>query len=346
MEYRRLGRSDIKVSVICLGTMTWGEQNTEAEGHQQMDYAIDQGVTFWDTAEMYAVPPRAETYGTTETIIGTWLKSRGKRDKIVLASKITGPDKRFPYIRDGKLPFDKKNIVAAVDGSLKRLQTDYIDLYQLHWTERTTNGAARLGYEHKADETFTPFAETLDALNDQVKAGKIRMVGLSNETPWGTMRWLSESERLNLPRMQSIQNAYSLVNRSFEVGLAEVAIRENCGLLAYSPLGMGVLSGKYIGDAAPASARLNRFHQFVRYRGPIAASAIEKYVGIAKRHGLDPAQMALAFVSSRPFVTANIIGATNLAQLRSNIASIDIKLSSEVLNEIDAVNKEHTYPCP
>jgi aryl-alcohol dehydrogenase-like predicted oxidoreductase len=346
MEYRRLGRSDINVSVICLGTMTWGEQNTEAEGHQQMDYAIDQGVTFWDTAEMYAVPPRAETYGTTETIIGTWLKSRGKRDKIVLASKIAGPDKRFPYIRDGKLPFDKKNIAAAVDGSLKRLQTDYIDLYQLHWPERTTNGAGRLGYEHKADETFTPFAETLDALNDQIKAGKIRMVGLSNETPWGAMRWLSESERLNLPRMQSIQNAYSLVNRSFEVGLAEVAIREHCGLLAYSPLGMGVLSGKYIGDAAPASARLNRFHQFVRYRGPIAASAIEKYVGIAKRHGLDPAQMALAFVSSRPFVTANIIGATNLAQLRSNIASIDIKLSSEVLNEIDAVNKEHPYPCP
>ncbi|MBI2254320.1 MAG: NADP(H)-dependent aldo-keto reductase [Proteobacteria bacterium] len=346
MEYRRLGRSDIKVSVICLGTMTWGEQNTEAEGHQQMDYALDQGVTFWDTAEMYAVPPRAETYGATETIIGTWLKSRGKRDRIVLASKITGPDKRFPYIRDGNLPFDRKNIAAAVDASLKRLQTDYIDLYQLHWTERTTNGAGRLGYEHKADETFTPFAETLDALNEQIKAGKIRMVGLSNETPWGTMRWLSESERLQLPRMHSIQNAYSLLNRSFEVGLSEIAIRENCGLLAYSPLGMGILSGKYIGGAAPASARLNRFQQFVRYRGPIAAAAVEKYVGIAKRHGLDPAQMALAFVSSRPFVTANIVGATNLAQLQSNIASIDIKLSPEILNEIDAVNKEHTYPCP
>jgi aryl-alcohol dehydrogenase-like predicted oxidoreductase len=346
MEYRRLGRSDIKVSVICLGTMTWGEQNTEAEGHQQMDYALDQGVNFWDTAEMYAVPPRQETYGATETIIGAWLKSRGKRDKIVLASKIAGPDKRFPYIRDGKLLFDRKHISAAVDASLKRLQTDYIDLYQLHWTERTTNGAARLGYEHKADETFTPFAETLDALNEQMKAGKIRMVGLSNETPWGTMRWLSESERLNMPRMQSIQNAYSLLNRSFEVGLAEVAIREECGLLAYSPLGMGILSGKYIGDAAPASARLNRFHQFVRYRGPIAAAAVEKYVGIARRHGMDPAQMALAFVNARPFVTANIIGATNLAQLQSNIASIDIKLSPEILNEIDTVNKEHTYPCP
>lgn len=347
MEYRRLGRSDIKVSVICLGTMTWGQQNTEAEGHQQMDLALDSGVNFWDTAEMYSVPPRAETYGATETIIGKWLKANsGKRDKIVLASKIAGPDKRLTYLRDGKLPFNAKNVTAAVDASLKRLQTDYIDLYQLHWTERTTNGAARLGYEHHAEETFTPFAETLQALQDQVKAGKIRMIGLSNETAWGTMRWLSESERLGLPRMQSIQNAYSLLNRSFEVGLAEVALREDCGLLAYSPLGMGILSGKYIGGAAPASARLNQFHQFVRYRGPIAEAAVEKYVGIARRHGLDPAQMALAYVNSRPFVTANIIGATTIEQLKSNIGSIDIKLSPEALNEIDAVNKEHTYPCP
>ncbi|MBK8160599.1 MAG: NADP(H)-dependent aldo-keto reductase [Rhodospirillaceae bacterium] len=346
MEYRRLGRSDIKVSVICLGTMTWGEQNTEAEGHQQMDLALDRGVNFWDTAEMYSVPPRQETYGATETIIGTWLKSRGKRDKIVLASKIAGPDKRLTYLRDGKLPYDAKNIAAAVDASLKRLQTDYIDLYQLHWTERTTNGAARLGYEHLADETFTPFAETLLALQEQIKAGKIRMIGLSNESAWGTMRWLSESERLGLPRMMSIQNAYSLLNRSFEVGLAEVAIREECGLLAYSPLGMGILSGKYIGGAAPATARLNRFQQFLRYLGPIAATATEKYVAIARRHGLDPAQMALAYVNSRPFLTANIIGATTLPQLEANIASIDIKLSPEVLNEIDAVNKEHTYPCP
>ena len=346
MEYRRLGRSDVMVSVICLGTMTWGEQNTEAEGHQQMDYALDHGVNFWDTAEMYSVPPRQETYGATETIIGTWLKSRGKRDKIILASKIAGPDKRLTYLRDGKLPYDAKNVRAAVDASLKRLQTDYIDLYQLHWPERSTNGAARLGYQHHADETFTPFAETLEALQEQIKAGKIRMVGLSNESAWGTMRWLTEAERLGLPRMQSIQNAYSLLNRSFEVGLAEVAIREDCGLLAYSPMGMGILSGKYIGGAAPASARLNRFHQFVRYRGPIAEAAVEKYVGIARRHGLDPAQMSLAFVNSRPFLTANIIGATTMAQLASNIASIDIKLSPEILNEIDQVNREHTYPCP
>nr|WP_298683795.1 NADP(H)-dependent aldo-keto reductase [uncultured Dongia sp.] len=346
MEYRRLGRSDVKVSVICLGTMTWGEQNTEAEGHQQMDLALDRGVNFWDTAEMYAVPPRQETSGTTETIIGTWLKSRGKRDKIVLASKIAGPDKRLTFLRDGKLPFDAKNISAAVDASLKRLQTDYIDLYQLHWTERTTNGAARLGYEHHPEETFTPFAETLQALQDQVKAGKIRMIGISNETAWGAMRWLSESERLGLPRIASIQNAYSLLNRSFEVGLAEVACREDCGLLAYSPLGMGILSGKYIGGAAPASARLNKFPQFLRYRGSIAATVTEKYVAIARKHGLDPAQMALAYVNSRQFVTANIIGATTLPQLESNIASIDIKLSSDVLNEIEAVHKEHTYPCP
>ncbi len=346
MEYRRLGRSDIKVSSICLGTMTWGEQNSEADGHAQMDYALDQGVNFWDTAEMYAVPPRQETYGATERIIGTWLKSRGKRDKIVLASKIAGPDKRLTYLRDGMLPFDAKNIQAAVDASLKRLQTDYIDLYQLHWSERTTNGAGRLGYQHVANETFTPFAETLEALQTQVKAGKIRLIGLSNETAWGTMRWLTEAERLGLPRMQSIQNAYSLLNRSFEVGLAEVAMREDCGLLAYSPLGMGILSGKYIGGKAPDTARLNRFHQFVRYRGPIAEAAVEKYVAIARRHGLDPAQMALAFVTSRPFVTANIIGATNLAQLRSNIDSAKITLSTEIIDEIDAVNKEHTYPCP
>jgi aryl-alcohol dehydrogenase-like predicted oxidoreductase len=346
MEYRRLGRSDINVSAICLGTMTWGQQNTEADGHQQMDYALDHGVNFWDTAEMYAVPPRKETYGATETIIGTWLKARGKRDRIVLASKIAGPDKRLTYIRDGKLPFDAKNIAAAVDGSLKRLQTDYIDLYQLHWSERSTNGAARLGYEHHADETFTPFAETLLALQDQVKAGKIRMIGLSNESAWGAMRWLGEAERLGLPRVVSIQNAYSLLNRSFEVGLAEVAQREDCGLLAYSPLGMGILSGKYIGNAAPATARLNQFQQFVRYRGPFAEAAVQKYVAIARRNDLDPAQMALAYVTSRPFVTSNIIGATTLAQLKDNIASSDIKLSSEVVNEIDAVNKEHTYPCP
>lgn len=346
MEYRRLGRSDVKVSVICLGTMTWGQQNTEADGHQQMDMALDHGVNFWDTAEMYSVPPRQETYGATETIIGTWLKSRGKRDKIVLASKIAGPDKRLTYLRGGKLEFNARNVAAAVDASLKRLQTDYIDLYQLHWTERTTNGAARLGYEHHPEETFTPFAETLLALQDQVKAGKIRMIGLSNETAWGAMRWLSESERLNLPRMQSIQNAYSLLNRSFEVGLAEVACREDCGLLSYSSLGMGILSGKYIGGAAPASARLNQFPQFVRYRGPLTNLIVEKYVAIARKHGLDPAQMAHAFVNTRPFVTANIIGATTLAQLKSNIASIDIKLSPEVLNDIEAINKEHTYPCP
>lgn len=346
MEYRRLGRSDIKVSAICLGTMTWGQQNTEAEGHQQIDLAMSRGVNFWDTAEMYAVPPRQETYGATETIIGSWLKARGGRDRIVLASKIAGPDKRLTYIRDGKLPFDAKNIPAAVDASLKRLQTDYIDLYQLHWTERSTNGAARLSYEHHPEETFTPFAETLQALQDQIKEGKIRMIGLSNESAWGAMRWLSESERLGLPRMASIQNAYSLLNRSFEVGLAEVALREDCGLLAYSPLGMGILSGKYIGGAAPATARLNQFQQFLRYRGQIAEAAVQKYVSIAHKHGLDPAQMALAYINSRPFVTSNIVGATTLAQLEANIASIDIKLSPEVINEIEAVNKEHTYPCP
>jgi aryl-alcohol dehydrogenase-like predicted oxidoreductase len=326
--------------------MTWGEQNTEAEGHQQMDYALDQGVTFWDTAEMYSVPPREETYGATESIIGTWLKSRGGRDRIVLATKVAGPDQRFPYVRSGKLGFDAANVVAALDASLKRLGTGYVDLYQLHWPERTTNNFGRLDYQHHADETFTPFEEVLGVLQAQVTAGKIRAIGLSNESAWGAMRWLGEAEKSGLPRMASIQNAYSLVNRSFEVGLSEVALREECGLLAYSPLGMGALTGKYLDGHAPATARLNAFTHFRRYRGPRADAAVRKYVELARGHGLDPAQMALAYINSRPFVTSNIIGATTLEQLRSNIGSIDISLTPEVISGIESIHKDHTYPCP
>jgi aryl-alcohol dehydrogenase-like predicted oxidoreductase len=347
MQYRRLGRTDINVSLISLGTMTFGEQNTEAEGHQQMDLALERGVNFWDTAEMYAVPPRQETYGATERIIGSWFKKNpGKRDKVVLATKIAGPDERFPYVRSGKLDFGRANIKAAIDESLKRLQTDYIDLYQLHWPERSTNNFGRLSYDHKADETFTPFAEVLAAFADEIKAGRIRAIGLSNESAWGTMRWMSEAERLNLPRMASIQNAYSLVNRSFEVGLSEVAQREHCGLLAYSPLAMGALSGKYLDGSATPTDRLNKYPHFKRYRGPHADPSTAKYVALAKAHGLDPAQMALAFVNSRPFLTSNIIGATTLKQLESNIASADIQLSEDVVNGIEAIHKEHTYPCP
>lgn len=347
MEYRRLGRTDINVSLISLGTMTFGEQNTESDGHQQMDMALERGVNFWDTAEMYAVPPRAETYGATERIIGTWLKKNpGKRDKVVIASKIAGSDERLTYVRGGKLDFGRANIKAAIDESLKRLQTDYIDLYQLHWTERSTNNFGRLAYVHKPEESFTPFAETLQAFADEMKAGRIRAIGLSNESAWGTMRWLTEAERLGLPRMASIQNAYSLVNRSFEVGLAEVAHREDCGLLAYSPLAMGALSGKYLDGSAGPADRLNKYPHFKRYRGPHADPATTKYVALARAHGLDPAQMALAFVNTRPFLTSNIIGATTLAQLESNIASADIKLSEDVVNGIEAIHREHTYPCP
>ncbi|MDY0882051.1 NADP(H)-dependent aldo-keto reductase [Dongia soli] len=346
MEYRRLGRSDLRVSVICLGTMTFGEQNSEADGHQQMDYALDHGVNFFDTAEMYAVPPRRETYGRTEEIIGTWFKSRGKRDKVVLASKIVGPDERFPYVRDGNLRFDRKNIQAAVDASLKRLQTDYIDLYQLHWPEREVNVFGQLLYKHNENQDWTPFEETLDALQEVVKAGKVRQVGLSNETAWGAMSWLKLAEQGKGPRMASIQNAYSLLNRAFEVGVAEVAIREDCGLLAFSPLGMGVLSGKYLDGAEPAGARLTLYGFFKRYRSARGEAATKAYVNLARRHGLDPAQMALAFINSRRFVTANIIGATTMEQLKSNIASADLKLSDDVLTEIDALHHEHTIPCP
>ncbi|WP_119460680.1 NADP(H)-dependent aldo-keto reductase [Rhodospirillaceae bacterium SYSU D60014] len=346
MEYRRLGRTDLQVSAIGLGTMTWGEQNTEAEAHRQMDLALDHGVTFWDAAEMYPVPPRAETYGRTEEIIGSWLKRHGRRDRLVLASKVAGPDERLTYIRDGKPRLDRRHIPAALEASLRRLQTDYIDLYQLHWPDRDTNIFGQLGYDENGEADSVPLAETLDVLADLVRSGKVRAIGLSNETAWGAMRFLALAEDGRGPRMVSIQNPYSLLNRSFEVGLAEVAVREQCGLLAYSPLAMGVLSGKYLGGANPPGSRLARFPQFQRYRGPQAEGAAAAYVALAREHGLDPAQMALAYVTSRPFVTSTIIGATNLEQLATDIASIDVTLSEEVLDGIEAIHRVYTYPCP
>ena len=346
MQYRQLGRSDIKVSAICLGTMTWGEQNTQEQGFEQMDYALDQGVNFWDTAEMYAVPPRKETYGRTEEIIGNWFKARGKRDKVVLATKVAGPDQRFSYVRDGKPRLNRTHILAAIDASLKRLQTDHVDLYQLHWAERETNAFGKLGYAPSNDDHGTPLAETLEVLAEVVKSGKARQVGVSNESAWGTMHYLALAEAGRGPRMASIQNAYSLLNRSFEVGLAEVAAREQCGLLAYSPLGMGALSGKYLNGAQPAGARLTLYQHFKRYLTPPGVAATAAYVKLAREHGLDPAQMALAFITSRPFVTANIIGATTMEQLKSNIASSDTRLSQAVLDGIDAIHKVYTYPCP
>jgi len=347
MQYRRLGRTDVSVSAICLGTMTWGEQNSEAEGHRQMDYALDRGVNFWDTAEVYSVPPRAETHGRTEEIIGAWFARRGLRERVVLATKVAGPDTRFGYLRDGKPRLDRRNIEAALDASLKRLNCDYIDLYQLHWPERATNVFGRLGFEGlPTAEDATPPEETLAALADLVRAGKARHVGLSNETAWGAMRYLALAEAGGGPRMASIQNPYSLLNRSFEVGLAEVALREDCGLLAYSPLAMGALSGKYLGDAWPPGARLTLYRHFKRYLNPQAAAATAAYVKLARERDLDPAQMALAFVNSRAFVTATIIGVTTMEQLATDIASIDLALDKDTLDAIEEIHRLHTYPSP
>ncbi len=346
MEYRQLGRTDIQVSALCLGTMTFGEQNTESDAHQQLDMALNAGINFIDTAEMYPVPPKGETQGLTEVYIGSWLKSRGHRDKVVLATKVSGPSAAFTYLRGGKLGFDRNNIEAALDASLKRLQTDYVDLYQLHWPERTTNFFGQLGYQHLADEQFSAFEEVLAVLGEQVQAGKIRHIGLSNETAWGTMRFLQLAERLNLPRVVSIQNPYSLLNRSFEVGLAEISHREDVGLLAYSPLAFGVLSGKYLDGPWPANGRLSLFDRFQRYTGEQGVAATRAYVALARDHGLEPAQMALAYVTSRPFLTSNIIGATTLAQLQQNIASANLTLPSEVLDAIEKIHQQYTYPCP
>lgn len=346
MQYRPLGRTGIDVSRICLGTMTMGEQNSPDESFALLDMAVDGGVNFLDTAEMYAVPARAETQGASEAIVGDWMAARGNRDKIVVATKITGPGDSFGHIRGGKLNFSAEQIEAAVDLSLKRLRTDYIDLYQLHWPERSTNYFGQLGYEHPAADDWTPFADVLGTLKRLVDAGKIRAVGCSNETPWGVMKMLGIAEAEGLPRMASIQNPYNLLNRVFEIGLAEVAIREDCGLLAYSPLAFGTLSGKYLGGAKPEKARLTLFPQFGRYIKPRGVTATEKYVALAREHGLDAAQMALAYVNGRPFLSANIIGATTAEQLVSNLASDDLVLSDGVLEKIESIHDEDPNPTP
>ncbi len=345
MQYTTLGNTNLKISKICLGTMTFGEQNTEAEGHEQMDYALAQGVNFFDTAEMYSIPPRPETQGSTERIIGTWLNSRGGRDKVVIATKIVGPGPIFLHIRN-PLHVNRAQILLAVEGSLKRLQTDYIDLYQIHWPERNTNRFGKLGYDTFSDPWEDNFLEILQALDDLVQAGKIRHFGVSNETPWGVMHFLHIAEKYGLPRCRSIQNPYSLLNRTFEIGLAEIVAREQVGLLAYSPLGFGTLSGKYLRHEAAPTARLNQFKQYTRYSSPAAQQATAQYIEIAEKHGFRPAQLALAFVNARPFVSSNIIGATTLAQLKENIGSIEIELPNEVLQEIEAVHKSLPNPAP
>ncbi len=343
MKYRKIGNHD--VSVICLGTMTWGEQNSEKEAHEQLDYAFERGVNFIDTAEMYPVPPKPETYTLTEQYIGRWDKLKSKRDQIFLATKIAGP-MSGGYIRGGN-NFKKEQIIEACEKSLQRLNVDCIDLYQLHWPERTTNYFGQLGIESlPLEEEFTPFLERLQALQKLKDQGKIKEFGLSNETPWGVMKYLEVAQSEGLLKPQTIQNPYSLLNRSFEVGNAEVSLRENIGLLAYSPLGFGVLTGKYLEGKRPANARLTLYERFSRYNSPEGVRATERYCKLAQDHGLSPAQMALSFVNERSFVTSNIIGATTMDQLKENIDSINVELSSEVLEEINKIHQVLSNPSP
>ena len=345
MKYTTLPTTDIKVSKICLGSMTWGNQNTEAEGHEQLDYAFDQGINFIDTAELYPVPATAETQGRTSKIIGTWLKKTGNRDKVVLASKIAGPGDYTAHIRT--TGFSPEAIREAVNSELERLQTDYIDLYQLHWPERQTNTFGIRDYKHNSKDAWEDnFQSILETLNGLINDGKIRHIGLSNEKAWGTMRYMEVSRTQNLPKMKTIQNAYSLLNRTFEGDLAEVALREDLGLLAYSPLGFGVLSGKYIEGTAADNARLKLFPRFARYSSDQSTEATKRYLALAKEHNLKLSQMALAFVNQRPFVTANIIGATNLEQLKENIDSIHVELDAELLAQINTIHAEIPNPAP
>lgn len=345
MDYRPLGRTGLEVSLICLGTMTWGRQNTEAEGHAQMNYALGRGVNFFDTAEMYAVPPNAETYGKTEAIIGTWFKKTGNRSKVILATKVAGPG--LPWVRGGKAVIDRKNIKEAVESSLKRLQTDYIDLYQLHWTNRGSYAFNQLWTytpKFKPDEVRENFIEVLETLGELVKEGKIRHAGLSNETAWGTMNWLRLSEERGLPRMASIQNEYSLLYRLFEPDMHEIAMAEDIGLLAWSPLATGMLSGKYLNGKRPKGSRWTLLSNGSARDTLQANDAVRAYMAVAKKHRLDVCQMALAFVNSRPFVTSNIIGATTMQQLKTNIDSVDLVLSPEVLADIDEVRRDFPIP--
>ncbi len=348
MRYTRLGRTDLNVSRICLGTMTWGQQNSEAEAHAQMDYAVGQGINFFDTAEMYPIPPKAQTQGTTERFIGSWFKAHGNRDKIILASKVAGRADSTWYRDDGAATeLSPKQIHEAIDKSLKRLGTDYIDLYQVHWPDRPMPwGSNPTIFHHLDDAKSHPLEETLDVLGNLVKAGKVRHIGVSNESAWGTMRLLRHSETHGLPRVASIQNAYNLVNRTYETALAEIGLREDVGLLAYSPLGQGYLTGKYLDGARPAGARTTLFKRGQRYEKPGAEKAIRAYVELAKEIGLDPATLAIAFVDAQPFVTSTIIGATTIEQLRTDIAAGKVVLSEDILKRIDAIHLLNCSPCP
>ena len=352
MKYRRLGNTPVQVSEICLGTMTWGQQNTNEEGHSQLDFALEKGINFIDTAEMYPVPPMEETCHRTEEIIGNWLKNRQDREKLIIATKVSGRTSKvasgppgLDWIRGGPL-LNKKHIDEAVNGSLKRLKTDYIDLYQIHWPERIVNNFGSLSYKHMPREDDTSILETLEALSKNVELGKIKYLGLSNETPWGVMQFINLSETLGFPRVVSIQNPYNLLNRSFEVGLSEISVREKVGLLAYSPLAFGVLSGKYLNDGRPEKARISLFPRFKRYLGVNSEKAVEEYISLSARYNIDPCHLALSYVTSRDFVTSNIIGATTLQQLEVNINSISCMLSEEIIKEIEKIHNKYTFPCP
>jgi len=346
MHYHRIPHSTLEVSQLGLGTMTFGEQNSEADAHAQLDLAIRSGINFIDTAEMYPVPPRPETQGLTEQYIGSWLKQRGSRDKIILASKVAGPSRGNDASIRPDMALDRKNIRAALDASLKRLNTAYLDLYQLHWPQRQTNYFGKLGYQYSETTAQVTLLETLEALTEQVRAGKIRYIGVSNETAWGVMRYLQLAEKHELPRIVSIQNPYSLLNRSFEVGLAEISQHEGVELLAYSSLAFGTLSGKYLNGAQPAGARNTLFSRFTRYSGEQSQKAIAEYVALAQQHQIDPSQMALAYVRQQPFVASTLLGATTLEQLQINIDSFNLTLNAEILEGIEAIHRRYTYPAP
>ncbi|MPS33183.1 MULTISPECIES: NADP(H)-dependent aldo-keto reductase [unclassified Salinivibrio] len=344
MQYHRLPHSSLEVSKVCLGTMTFGEQNSEADAHAQLDLAFERGVNFIDTAEMYPVPPSQSTQGLTEQYIGSWLEKSGKRDRVILATKVAGP-RNVPYIRDN-MSLNRRHIHQAVEDSLTRLKTDYIDLYQVHWPQRHNNCFGKLNYPYQDEHSGVTILDTLDALHELVQAGKIRYIGVSNETPWGVMRYLHLAEKHGLTRIVSIQNPYNLLNRTFEVGLSEISHHEGVELLAYSPLAFGALSGKYLQGARPKGARCTLHQRFARYFTESGQKATQEYVDLAQRHGLDPAKMALAFVNSRPFVASNIIGATTLKQLESNLDSLDLTLSDDVLAGIDEIANRYPNPCP
>ncbi|EGQ7936072.1 NADP(H)-dependent aldo-keto reductase [Vibrio vulnificus] len=344
MQYTKLPHSTLEISKLSLGTMTFGEQNSQQDAFEQLDYAVAQGINFIDTAEMYPVPPKAQSQGLTEQFIGNWLSKSGKREKVLIATKIAGP-RNVPYIRDN-MSLNRRHIHTAIDDSLTRLQTDYVDLYQLHWPQRQTNCFGQLNYPYPDTQEEVTLIETLEALNELVKAGKIRYIGVSNETPWGVMTLLRLAEKHDLPRIVSIQNPYNLLNRSFEVGLSEISHYEGVQLLAYSPMAFGTLSGKYLDGARPKGARCTLFERFQRYFTPQGLEATNAYVSLARDYGLDPAQMALAFVNQRPFVASNIIGATTLDQLKANIESLNVKLEDEVLNKIQQIGTTYSNPCP